>query len=446
MSSLVVGTFPANRLDSVKSSIINSQTTFNRSFRMLFIQVCSIDGNDTGLVVFNQTGSATIPSIANLSLVTSVDNKIDMLILASHKCLEAAYKRESARSVEDDTRANHLLLLYNLITVKANAKKLFEDNLPSNISNLVSPSQLFGMTVAPNTSKIKVVNAWLTGNNEALEELLSSTELEAVEPSISRNKRDLTKKPLLGVEIEFFGMSRSIARERINMVFPSAAIGNDLSIRNNGSGDQIEARLALVTVDDIPKIKRMLTDLVARGAAVNDSCGLHIHANMFGYPTQLVSRLLKKFSVDEDFIIAMAGTSQNRLGRHTKPLTKDSTYDLLSCKKLKGTADIGDRYRTLNVCSLFKHGTVEYRLFNGTLDGEVMSKWIQFVWEYTYTDIGAKELAKKLGIQAPTSVARIVTPTPVVAPTPTWVNADVVDDDDENLCMCDACRAQRGDR
>ncbi len=171
--------------------------------------------------------------------------------------------------------------------------------------------------------------------------------------------------------------------------------GGDGSIKTGGIVDDlsgVELRFAkpltyLQTQKAITKIIPLLNKL---DVSVNKSCGYHLHiSNSQFFNTRYIKRLIFFWAAIEDVLIATqpVGRGGNQycrrfLQRFTKdkwalPRGKEKLLDRLACL---------DRYTTINLSALDKHGTIEVRLHAGTTNKAKILNWVDLmlsIYEYT---------------------------------------------------------------
>lgn len=117
------------------------------------------------------------------------------------------------------------------------------------------------------------------------------------------------------------------------------------------------------------KLKEVCDILKACNTRVNDTCGLHIHVGVkHGISDNLAEKVHTMYRKCESVIDTFM--SPSRRG-------KQNEY----CQSIIHTrCDLGkgDRYKKLNLVSLRKHGTIEFRHHQGTSDYEEICNWIKF--------------------------------------------------------------------
>lgn len=145
--------------------------------------------------------------------------------------------------------------------------------------------------------------------------------------------------------------------------------------------------------DDIKAIQEIVRKLRAAGALTNDSCGIHVHVNAAPYDARTLRNITNIMASKEDLIYKALDVSVDRKDRYCKPVENDF-LEKLNKKKPKTMEELeriwykGDsgrnqhyhrsRYHCLNLHSVFQKGTVEFRLFNGTLHAGKIKAYIQF--------------------------------------------------------------------
>jgi hypothetical protein len=147
--------------------------------------------------------------------------------------------------------------------------------------------------------------------------------------------------------------------------------------------------------------------LEAAGAKVNGSCGFHVHVDGRDLNVDQLKRVSKMWLKYENCFDALVGASR-RQNRYCKSVaskfvtldqgfkTIDSARDLrqLICA-VNGdgpTSGHSSRYHKLNLESMLRHGTVEFRQHGGTVNGEKMVNWIKLVIGFVVAGAEAKTI------------------------------------------------------
>jgi hypothetical protein len=118
--------------------------------------------------------------------------------------------------------------------------------------------------------------------------------------------------------------------------------------------------------DGLAQVKKVCEWLQAIGAKVNRSTGVHVHVGWAGDENSL-KRLASYVANYEKALYAASGTKSREEGHYCRPIREDYAY---KNRFVEGRSDypITDRYRLLNLRNLQTKGTVEFRVFSGTIN------------------------------------------------------------------------------
>lgn len=148
----------------------------------------------------------------------------------------------------------------------------------------------------------------------------------------------------------------------------------------------------ICTYADIIPIQEMVRKLRAQGALVNSSCGIHVHINAEPYDARTLRNLTNIMASKEDLIYKALDVSVDRKDRYCRPVDQ-RFLEQVNARKPKSMEEVeriwydgesrrshhydNSRYHCLNLHSVFQKGTVEFRLFNGTLHAGRIKAYIQ---------------------------------------------------------------------
>lgn len=140
----------------------------------------------------------------------------------------------------------------------------------------------------------------------------------------------------------------------------------------------------------------------------DEECGIHIHIGAEGFTTKDIVNIQKLWYCYEDLIFKALKVEENRY----KYCKKSDELFIQKLKEVKNTwylsrnrlkelwyeecSDSPDykynqtRYQALNFHSLFTKGTIEFRLFNGTLDRYLIQSYLQFILAFVRYAISLK--------------------------------------------------------
>lgn len=226
-----------------------------------------------------------------------------------------------------------------------------------------------------------------------------------------------------GIEIEMTGLTRKRASEIVAKHFESISVYEgggynsysvkdqegrkwkfvyDSSIvaqRGNQTISSAEYRVEMVSpichYEDIEVIQNIVRKLKAEGhAKVNRSCGIHIHIDASCYDAKSLRNICNIMYSKEDLIYKALQVHVSRENQYCRKVD-ESFLDKINQKKPKTLQQVENiwyngntirkyqhyddsRYHALNLHSVFQKGTIEFRLFNGTLHAGKIKAYIQF--------------------------------------------------------------------
>lgn len=246
-----------------------------------------------------------------------------------------------------------------------------------------------------------------------------------------------------GIEIEMTGITRRKAAQLIGEFYHSDRVlhrggtydlytaedpagriwkaMNDVSIlpQQKEDGEIISAGYAYRTevvspilgYDDINDLQDLVRMLRHHGALVNDSCGIHIHVGAESFNAKTLRNLANMMASKEDLLYKALNVSTTRMNHYCKKMTPQFIDDL-NHKKPETMSELADlwykeaptgrsnhynnsRYHGLNLHATFTKGTVEFRLFNGTLHAGEIKAYIQFCLALCHQALTKKKASPK---------------------------------------------------
>ena len=123
---------------------------------------------------------------------------------------------------------------------------------------------------------------------------------------------------------------------------------------------------------------RYATDIVE-----TDTSGIHVHVNVQEYSPKQLFTLITTYLVMEEMLLTYCGPS--REGNHFCLRVKDAEFILHEFVKSATTRKFGNlnddniRYASLNPCSLFKYGSLEFRAMRGTGKLDLVYQWVEIL-------------------------------------------------------------------
>lgn len=116
------------------------------------------------------------------------------------------------------------------------------------------------------------------------------------------------------------------------------------------------------------------------GATVNRSCGTHVHHDVNDLTVEQIRATAAAWFNNQDVIDGLVSESRrNDNNGYCRRLTSSDMTTIRAISDLAGMRRCYlDRYRTLNLTSYGRHGTIEIRQHQGTLDAEKVISWMRF--------------------------------------------------------------------
>ena len=239
-----------------------------------------------------------------------------------------------------------------------------------------------------------------------------------------------------GIEIEMTGLSRATASQVLAGYWNTEAtyvggtydsyvvrddegrqwkLVSDASIRcQNRDGSSASKRNSVEFVspicryDDIPKIQEMIRQLKAKGARVNDSCGIHVHVDAAPHSAQTLRNVVNIMASKEDLLYKALKVQVDReryckkadlrfldAVNNSRPRTLSEMEQLWYNGASRRYHHYDDsRYRALNLHSVFSKGTIEFRLFNSTLHAGEVKSYIQLCLAISHQGLVQKSASR----------------------------------------------------
>jgi hypothetical protein len=142
--------------------------------------------------------------------------------------------------------------------------------------------------------------------------------------------------------------------------------------------------------EGLAQIEIVGNTLIAMGARVNKSCGLHVHIGARSLSIPAMKQLAWLYHDYEESIDSLLPPSR-RGNSNTYCRSVKMTVDREALERARDITQIqraisgGSRYVKLNIGAFWKHGTVEFRQHSGTVDPVKMTKWVLFCTQMVET-------------------------------------------------------------
>jgi hypothetical protein len=153
----------------------------------------------------------------------------------------------------------------------------------------------------------------------------------------------------------------------------------DASLRGESAEFVLRRPVKLSQLDEAFQSLQNTFDQAGTSPRPTYRAGIHVHVNVQDLtPTQLVTFICSYFMLEE---VLLRFCDKSRLGNHFCLRMSDASYSLDKLVEFIETENIRHldnedlRYASLNVTSLFKYGSIEFRALESTLDYERIKTW-----------------------------------------------------------------------
>jgi hypothetical protein len=185
------------------------------------------------------------------------------------------------------------------------------------------------------------------------------------------------QKGEIGVEIEVEG--RNLPRGEID----GWVLHEDGSLR--GESAEYVFRGPASRKDYTERLSTLSRIFTESGSIINQSyrTSVHVHLNVQDWLIRHIYNNIFLYTIFEDCLSNIAG--KDRSGNIFCLRAKDAEYYLHNIRNAIITDNIGliaednMRYSAVNTASLFRHGSLEFRQFRGTVDMELIQEWIEIL-------------------------------------------------------------------
>lgn len=215
-----------------------------------------------------------------------------------------------------------------------------------------------------------------------------------------------------GVEIEFIGVFPVDAAQAItNAGIPCVVEGYNHATRNHwkivsDASIQINSNMdhgmcgelvspPLSGEQGLEQLRSVIRALASVGGTVNKTCGLHVHVDANDLNAGQILSVVRRYAHFENQINSFMPPSR-RGSRWAQSVGGDYVDSLLRQVNRYGnprnTFGGLDRYRSVNLASYARHGTVEFRQHSGSTNAIKVSNWVTFCVHFVEKAIQAQVL------------------------------------------------------
>jgi len=195
--------------------------------------------------------------------------------------------------------------------------------------------------------------------------------------------RHKVKGDMFGVELEMEGRNLAMAKDYILCDWVSHVDG---SLRNyHGEAIEWVTNRPESYEDTVKKIDRLFKGLAENRAKVvpSNRTSTHVHFNMGDKKVYQLTNLFIYYTLIEDVLGHFAGDDRNGnvfcLRNRDASATIQMFYNSVVTYKNLGDFNGNNRYSALNLCSLFKFGTVEFRQMRGVDKPDDLLTWLKLL-------------------------------------------------------------------
>lgn len=193
-------------------------------------------------------------------------------------------------------------------------------------------------------------------------------------------KTDLSKRGLCDV----------LQDNGIDAYVPDWEDGDGWKIVEDGSVDdgwEVVSPI-LSGVDGIAEVAKVLSILRNQGECwIDQSCGLHVHVNAIDLSSASIANAMLRYERHSAKIDAIVPAAR-RENRFCLDITLEAQMIRRRLGKISSIQpfELGilavSRYRKLNLAAYCKHGTLEFRLHDGSLNVADVTNWIAFCVQF----------------------------------------------------------------
>lgn len=231
-----------------------------------------------------------------------------------------------------------------------------------------------------------------------------------------------------GTELEYTGITRKDGAKAIHSVVGGtirytgggydtwsvfAADGREWKAMRDdslGLNGGCEVVTPVLRYEDMETLQEVVRALRRAGAKTPACTSQHVHVGVDHLSAEQIANIAKIFYKQEELIIKSVGTLEKRLQHYTKKTDADFIKKIQSkkptCKDDLNRAWFGaynpnpqhydsHRYRDLNLNNVWRTGTLEFRLFNGTTHAGEVKSHIQLALAIVAKGAAAKAASAK---------------------------------------------------
>jgi hypothetical protein len=197
----------------------------------------------------------------------------------------------------------------------------------------------------------------------------------------------------IGVEIECEFPNKVDSEKLIekHRIIPGWEISGDGSLDNGAEYKMKDKKKLYFNKDGIEQLKEILGLLKAHKAIVTQRCGFHCHIDMSMFSDQEIVNMVYAFIKEQNTIYRKFKVLRHREKAHCNKIPKRTKITADMIHRIRAKEDIGnqcengyleDRDWGLNCDALDRHGSIEWRLYNGSIQINTIKRNIKFALEF----------------------------------------------------------------
>lgn len=135
-----------------------------------------------------------------------------------------------------------------------------------------------------------------------------------------------------------------------------------------------------------------LNALVNAGGRVDTQCGFHVHVGMNGVNGTGLYNILNFYAANQNLMSSLVSRSRRQHSGYAVPLPTEERVrsrwgglNHTTNRQLRGFCNgfTHDRYWAVNVAAFARHGTIEFRQHQGTLNAKKATEWVRLMLAMT---------------------------------------------------------------
>lgn len=197
----------------------------------------------------------------------------------------------------------------------------------------------------------------------------------------------------VGIEIEAEFKSEEVSEKLIekHRMIQGWKIDRDGSLDHGAEYKPKNSNKLYYNKDSFDQIKEVIALIKVHQGHIKPTCGGHVHIDMSNFSNQEIVNIVKAFIKQQDKIYRKFKVLKSRAEDHARKIPKSVLKDINehTVKNIRKDAYgnreneyYGNRDYGLNLLSLERHGTIEWRLFSGSIQIRTWKAYIKFAIEF----------------------------------------------------------------